>query len=201
MIIMEKRKIVVVDDEVENRELYRAFLARLPFDVEVVEAVDGYEAMGIIEKIGDPDLVITDLEMPRMNGIVLNNYIRDRKNNIPVILITGILRNVSEDDRNNFAACFPKPFKKDDLLNKITSIFNERRGELEDTSSEGRVSLTLVLALIFALMSVVAMFFLYGFLVSTGMNPREAELYRLISGVVFFAAALITYFGKGKRHQ
>ncbi|GAB4130352.1 ATP-binding protein [Thermopirellula anaerolimosa] len=80
-------KILVVDDSAVDRRLISGLLERLP-DVEVHTAQDGMEAAEILDE-RDFDLVITDMIMPRMNGLTLVERIRERHPRVPVILITS----------------------------------------------------------------------------------------------------------------
>ena len=63
---MEKRKILVVDDESRMRKLVRDFLVKQNF--EVLEAGDGEEALDVFYKNKDIALIILDVMMPKMNG-------------------------------------------------------------------------------------------------------------------------------------
>ncbi len=80
-------KILVVDDSAVDRQLISGLLARLP-DVEIHTAQDGLEAAEILDE-QDFELVITDMIMPRMNGLTLVERIRQRHPRVPVILITS----------------------------------------------------------------------------------------------------------------
>lgn len=80
-------KILVVDDSAVDRRLISGLLERLP-DVEVHTAQDGLEAADILDE-REFDLVITDMIMPRMNGLTLVDRIRERHPQVPVILITS----------------------------------------------------------------------------------------------------------------
>ena len=65
---MKKYKLLVVDDEPSNIDLVSLVLKR--FDYEVIAAPNGQKAYEIATKVL-PDLVITDWEMPLMNGVEL----------------------------------------------------------------------------------------------------------------------------------
>ncbi|MFQ5744499.1 MAG: response regulator [Acidobacteriota bacterium] len=79
--------ILVVDDEPIDREAARRYL--LPLDeLEVIEAADGIEALGLISA-QEPDLVLTDLRMPGMNGLELVAKMQSDFPLTPVILMTS----------------------------------------------------------------------------------------------------------------
>jgi len=93
--------ILVVDDAMTIRELQRSILERAGFGV--VTASDGLEALA---RLGERafDLVLTDVEMPRMDGLALTEAIRRgaRSANLPVILLTS--RSSDEDRRRGLEA-------------------------------------------------------------------------------------------------
>lgn len=83
--------VLVVDDMVPNRMLLRKMLTAAGYFV--TEASDGTEALGMLER-GEisPDIVITDIEMPRMNGVALVESIRHLDSKcagVPVIAASG----------------------------------------------------------------------------------------------------------------
>ena len=77
-------RILVADDEAAIRKVVRDALERTGHDVET--AVDGEEAIGLFES-GDFDLVVTDLNMPRLDGLELVRRIR-RTSAVPVLVLT-----------------------------------------------------------------------------------------------------------------
>ena len=78
---------LIVDDSTVFRETLGTFLARLP-NVEVVgEAVDGYEALDRVATLL-PQLVLMDLEMPRMDGLQAAAHIRQLYPSTRVIIVT-----------------------------------------------------------------------------------------------------------------
>jgi two-component system chemotaxis sensor kinase CheA len=92
---LERRTVLVVDDALTVRELQRSILERAGFTVRV--ATDGRNAMA--DLASEPsDLVLTDIEMPNMDGFALTEAIRaDPKTaNIPVLILSS---RSSEEDR------------------------------------------------------------------------------------------------------
>jgi len=80
--------IVVADDSADYREIVRYLLASMS-DVTIVgEAADGAEALAIVQR-ERPDIVITDLMMPRMNGIDLTRHIRQELPRTRVMLMSS----------------------------------------------------------------------------------------------------------------
>jgi two-component system chemotaxis sensor kinase CheA len=91
----KKSKILVVDDSITTRSLEKSILEAHGYAVRV--AVDGVDAMAQI-RAERPDLVITDMMMPRMDGFELLERIKKDRNlaAIPVIVVTSLER---EEDR------------------------------------------------------------------------------------------------------
>jgi CheY-like chemotaxis protein len=83
------RKILVVDDTVDARDVLARLLRLGGFST--VTAEDGYEALKALE-MDNPDLVLLDLMMPRMNGVELLETMRQdpRWKNVPVMLLTAV---------------------------------------------------------------------------------------------------------------
>ena len=83
---MEKRKILVVDDESRMRKLVRDFLVKQNF--EVLEAGDGEEALDVFYKNKDIALIILDVMMPKMDGWEVVKEIR-KVSKVPIIMLTA----------------------------------------------------------------------------------------------------------------
>jgi two-component system response regulator AtoC len=83
---MTTKRILVVDNEAKMRRILELSLRSMGHEVE--QAGDGQEALAKIES-GSFDLVLTDLRMPRLDGIGLLTALRDADNDIPVIVMTA----------------------------------------------------------------------------------------------------------------
>lgn len=82
-----RRRILVVDDSLTVREVERQLLSRLGYDVDVaVDGADGWNAI----RAGQYDLLVTDIDMPRMNGLELVAAVRReaRFADLPVIIVS-----------------------------------------------------------------------------------------------------------------
>jgi CheY-like chemotaxis protein len=88
-----KQRILVVDDEPYLRELLSRVLNQAGY--EVCLARNGLEALLELRK-GLPDLIISDLRMPRMSGFELLSIVRRRFPDIPVLVLSGV--NISTDE-------------------------------------------------------------------------------------------------------
>jgi two-component system chemotaxis response regulator CheY len=82
------RRILLVDDSRVTRELMKVYL--IARDVELLEAADGAEALNAIRR-SPPDLVLADLQMPRLDGVALCEAMKSdpRLRNVPVLILTS----------------------------------------------------------------------------------------------------------------
>ncbi len=103
--------ILVVDDD----GLVRRVVADLLEDSEctVIEASSGDEALQVIRETPELDLVISDVNMPEMDGVELEEEVRSMRPSLPVILMSGRPLN------NRADAFLPKPFTRSGLLDCI----------------------------------------------------------------------------------
>lgn len=83
--------ILVIDDDKTIQILFEQFLIREGH--EVMLADDGRQGMQLIDE-ADPALVITDIMMPEMDGLEILLQIRKRKQDLPVIAISGGMRDL-----------------------------------------------------------------------------------------------------------
>jgi signal transduction histidine kinase len=104
----EVPKILVIEDEVEVRQSYVDMFSFFGYNVESVP--NGREGMSRITK-NEYDIVVTDLNMPEMNGIEVLKYIKKKKPYIEVIVITGFatLENAIEAMKVGAYDYFAKP--------------------------------------------------------------------------------------------
>jgi DNA-binding NarL/FixJ family response regulator len=81
--------IVVADDDLQFREIVRYLLAAASDTMTIVgEAADGDEALALVRRVR-PDVVITDLVMPHLNGIELTRRIREELPQTRVVLMSS----------------------------------------------------------------------------------------------------------------
>src|SRR5207249_7684532 len=79
---------LIVDDEpTVRRSLVRMLQAQ---GFTCFEASSGREALGVLERIGEPPLVISDMRMPDLDGIGLLEALRERYPDTSVIMLTGM---------------------------------------------------------------------------------------------------------------
>lgn len=89
---MEMPKILIVDDEAEHQMAIMNVIAQHEREYDILSAFDGQKALKIAQN-EMPDLIISDWEMPRMNGIEFIKKLKadEKTADIPVIMCTGIM--------------------------------------------------------------------------------------------------------------
>ncbi|MEJ2733448.1 MAG: response regulator [Anaerolineae bacterium] len=117
--------ILVADDEWEVRELVRTILEWE--DYAVVEAKDGEDALAQARAI-QPDLILLDVRMPKMNGLDVLEYLQadPALASIPVVMLS-VLTNypqVGTALRNGAIAYLPKPFEIPDLARMVKRVLS-----------------------------------------------------------------------------
>ncbi|MDB4944000.1 MAG: Chemotaxis regulator - transmits chemoreceptor signals to flagelllar motor component CheY [Labilithrix sp.] len=124
------RRILVVEDSASTRSLIRAILedpeARAQLgDVEVTEAQSGFDAMRLLPR-ARYDLVITDINMPDVNGLELISFIRRSENYkaTPLVIIStqATERDVERGKKLGADAFVPKPFTPEQLRATIEGL-------------------------------------------------------------------------------
>jgi two-component system chemotaxis response regulator CheY len=113
-------KILLVDDSTTMRRIQINVLAKLGSH-ELLEASDGVKALEVLEKEGPVDLVITDWNMPNMDGLTLLRAIREKYDKLPVVMITTEAEKVKiiEAIKCGVDAYVVKPFTPQVLSEKL----------------------------------------------------------------------------------
>jgi CheY-like chemotaxis protein len=109
------KNILVVDDEPGSLKFISYFLRKDGY--EVTEARDGAEAVELIEN-SRFDLVLSDVRMPRVDGVALALHVRSRRPTIPIILMTGVPFDVTPA-LGSTLPCLIKPLSLDELRSNI----------------------------------------------------------------------------------
>jgi two-component system, cell cycle sensor histidine kinase and response regulator CckA len=110
------RKLLVIDDDEQLVGTYRELLT--PYGFEVLIALNGEQAIPLVETNPDIQLVILDLSMPRMDGRQWLRWFRDQRQESPVIVITGYKLEPADEDLNA-AVVLEKPFHVAELLDMV----------------------------------------------------------------------------------
>lgn len=117
--------ILVVDDEGAVRRFALRVLEREGY--RVVEARDGIEAYELIRQGHEFDAVVSDIVMPRMNGVELMQALSTTTPELPVILMSGYATGaLAELGINAPCAILPKPFPAERLLQEVRRCTRRR---------------------------------------------------------------------------
>ena len=121
--VSDRKSILLVDDSRAVRQLVKFMISR-HIDSDIQEAGDGVEA---VAKLKDQnfDLVITDINMPNMNGLSLVKKARDEMDlDVPIIIVTTMGKEQDRDTGLNLGAnsYVTKPIQAPELLREITKL-------------------------------------------------------------------------------
>ena len=134
------QKILIVDDEKEIRDLIEIYLKSEGY--ETLKAADGVEALNILNK-EEPDLIILDVMMPRMNGIDACLKIREERQ-MPIIMLSAKSEDVDKILGLNMGAddYLTKPFNPLELIARVKSQlrrFYKLNPKVKEKEEEGNI--------------------------------------------------------------
>jgi len=126
--VEERLRVMVVDDSITVRKVTSRLLERN--DMEVITAKDGVEAVALLQE-QVPDIMLLDIEMPRMDGFELARHINNSVDyyGLPIIMISS---RVGEKHRQRamdlgVKKCLGKPYQEAELLDSINEVLAENR--------------------------------------------------------------------------
>jgi CheY-like chemotaxis protein len=118
----ESKLVMIADDDADHRHLLAAVIRRAGFDV--LEACDGAELLAMCAEHGFPDVVVTDLMMPRCSGFGVLEHLQQVNPRLPVVLMSAVgdesVRRMAVD--LGAAAMFEKPFEFSALRELVTRV-------------------------------------------------------------------------------
>ena len=122
---MEKPQLLICDDEYVVRDAIRLILNE---DYQITFVHNGQEALDAIKK-KEPDLLIMDIKMPKVNGLEALRKIRRAKRRLKVLIMTGYESSDVAVEAVNAGAddYLTKPFKRADFRGKIEKLLAERK--------------------------------------------------------------------------
>jgi two-component system response regulator MprA len=125
-------RILVVDDDRAVRDSLRRSLEFNGYTVEL--ASDGAEALAVVPRT-DPDIIVMDVMMPRLDGLEATRALRSAGNDVPILMLTA--RDAVSDRVDGLDAgaddYLTKPFALDELLARVRALMRRsaRQSELE----------------------------------------------------------------------
>ena len=126
------QRILIVEDSATMRSLLASSLEDLDIPVKIVEAESGFEALRFLPR-EQFDLVVTDINMPDINGLELVSFIRnnERYADVPLVIVST---EGSDRDRDKGLglgadAYLVKPFEPEMLRQVVIDLLSRRREE------------------------------------------------------------------------
>ncbi|MBI4081124.1 MAG: SpoIIE family protein phosphatase [Candidatus Lambdaproteobacteria bacterium] len=132
-LILDRPRLLVVDDDPDILRIVKYYLVRQNFDVET--ATNGEEALEIIRRSGKIELLLSDVMMPRMNGLDLLRAVRGLpgRSDLPIILISAEGEAKKKVAGLDMGAddYLTKPFNFDELIARVRNHIRLRRLQKE----------------------------------------------------------------------
>ncbi len=122
-------KILIVDDSATMRKIIVHVLRKAELEVdEIVEACNGIEGIAALDRSPDVELIISDVNMPEMNGLEFVKKVRETrtKEALPVVMITteggeAVVRQALSNGANG---CVTKPFTPETIRSALGAFLN-----------------------------------------------------------------------------
>ena len=125
-VVAGSAKCLVVDDEPGVRGFLMRMLQAQGF--ECYEAATGLEALRVLDEIGDPPLIVSDMRMPEMDGITLLEQVRARYPDTAVIMLSGVSETTTAVDclHRGAADFLLKPISMSELQARVSRALEKR---------------------------------------------------------------------------
>lgn len=121
------KSVLIVEDSATTRAMIKAVIEDMGDDFITLEAGTGFEALKLLPQERF-DLIITDINMPDVNGLELINFIKSNPNyqHIPIIIVTTERSNADRERglALGAGAYVTKPFKAEELQEVIAKALN-----------------------------------------------------------------------------
>ena len=117
--------ILIVDDSSTMRKIISRSLRQAGLSVdEIFEAGDGIEGLGVLSSGKKIDLILSDINMPNMDGLEFIKNVRANGNNVPIVMITteGGEEIIKEAISSGASDSIKKPFTPDQLQEKLGGL-------------------------------------------------------------------------------
>lgn len=123
---IKQAKILIVDDQEYNVSLLERILRRAGFEY-LYSTMDPFQAQPLFEEV-KPDIVLTDLHMPGMDGIQILQYIRSKDAILPVLMLTADLTPEAKKQafQEGISDFLTKPIDRIELVLRITNLLQTR---------------------------------------------------------------------------
>ncbi|WP_342348534.1 response regulator [uncultured Nitrospira sp.] len=121
--------VLIVDDEPDVRKVVRMTLEKAGYDV--IEAEDGEKAIQEVQKGENPlmlDVIISDIRMPKINGVEAINYFQQQYPRVPLIVLTGFpdMEMATGFLKQGIVDYLVKPVEKEKLIKSVATAMEKR---------------------------------------------------------------------------
>ena len=123
------KKVLLVDDNLRSLQVLETYLKQWKLIPSL--ATSGKQALQILTQEQNFDLVITDLEMPEMNGIMLGKFLQEKYPSLPVILLNLRIDHKKNEMESLFSSVLAKPVKPRELYNCLQLQWEGKNRELQ----------------------------------------------------------------------
>ena len=134
----EGKHILIVDDNDTFRNILGQQIQE--WNLIPILAASGKEALTILTKTDNIDLVLTDRHMPEMDGINLAQSLREKYAKLPIILLSLATGENNEQNAKLFHSVLGRPIRQNLLAKHILSALRQGTAEIEDKSSKPKLS-------------------------------------------------------------
>jgi two-component system, sensor histidine kinase and response regulator len=135
---LKGKRILVVDDNQTNLTvLKRQFES---WNLDPILTHSGAEALVELQRGKQIDLVITDMEMPVMDGAMLARLIKQGYPQLPIILLSSIGEEFKNDERTLFTSIMSKPIKQQVLIKQVSTALRKKPAVQEERPLKSKLS-------------------------------------------------------------
>ena len=134
---MNSTQILVIEDEPSILEVVNLYLKRAGYHVST--AADGQQAMDFLQ-VQMPDLVILDLMLPKVDGLTITRWLRDRSD-VPIIMLTA-----RREEANRIAGLemgaddyVVKPFSPQELVSRVRAVLRRVKPSVQSSDESTQV--------------------------------------------------------------
>ena len=127
------KTVLIVDDNATNLLILKAQLEQ--WNMEAIIRSSGPQALKLLENSRHVDLLITDMEMPGMNGIELARAARLVDSSLPIIMLSSMGAEIRKQNPDLFSSIITKPAKQRQLTKSICAAIRNERQDLPKTEA------------------------------------------------------------------
>ncbi len=139
---IENKKVLVVDDNLTNRNIIKSQLEQ--WKLLPTLASSGEEALEILSQVSDFSLVLSDMQMPDMDGMELARQIKGKQENLPIILLSSMGDEKTKEHEDLFASVLTKPVKQAILFKHLIaqlSPYKEKTFLVENNIGQNKLTI------------------------------------------------------------